>query len=179
LTLIVDQATVLAAIFRRIEPFGGRKRGRPGRIALEDVVAQAFAVFEPELAREGIQVELPDTRTELTADPTELQEVLVNLIDNSVHWLGSVPKGQRRIAVGVKRVEDAVELEFSDSGPGVDPRYRDEIFEPYFSTKPDGIGLGLALSGEIIQEYYDGELDLMSTGRLPGATFRFTLRRRI
>lgn len=179
LALIVDQATVLAAVFRRIEPFGGRKRGRPGRIALEEVVAQAFAVFEPDLAREGIEVELPDTRTEVTADPTELQEVLVNLIDNSIHWLGSVPKGQRRIAVGVTRVEDAVQLDFSDSGPGVDPRYRDEIFEPYFSTKPDGIGLGLALSGEIIQEYYDGELDLMSSGRLPGATFRFKLRRRI
>lgn len=179
LELINNQAGVLAAVFRRIEPFGGRKRGRPQNVVLEDLVAGAFAVLEQELQRAGIKVDLPDGRTVVTADPTEVQEVLINLIDNSLHWLGSVPKATREIAVDVRRVDDRVELEFSDSGPGVDAQDRDRIFEPYFSSKPDGIGLGLAIAGEIIQEYYGGELELLSSGRLPGATFRATLRRRV
>jgi C4-dicarboxylate-specific signal transduction histidine kinase len=76
-------------------------------------------------------------------------------------------------------LDDCVEVDFSDNGPGVDPNYRDEIFEPYFTTKPDGHGLGLALSGEIVKDYYSGELALLNTGPLPGATFRVTLRRRV
>jgi C4-dicarboxylate-specific signal transduction histidine kinase len=143
------------------------------------LVAEAFAVLGPEIERAGVKLDLPESKTELTADPTELQEILINLIDNSLHWLGSVPKTRREIAVDVRRLEDRVELEFSDSGPGVDPRYRERIFEPYFSSKPDGIGLGLAIAGEIVQEYYGGELELLSSGRLTGATFRATLRRRI
>jgi C4-dicarboxylate-specific signal transduction histidine kinase len=179
LQLMVSQASVLGAVFRRIEPFGGRRRGRPSKVVLETLISEAFEVLRPELDREGIDVDLPDSRTELTADPTELQEVLINLLDNSIYWLRSVPKGKRHIAVDVRRLEERVELDFSDSGPGVDSRYRDRIFEPYFSAKPDGVGLGLALAGEILQDYYGGELELLSAGPLSGATFRATLRRRI
>ena len=179
LELIRNQAEVLAAVFRRIEPFGGRKRGRPRTIVLEELVAEAFAVLGPEIERAGVKLDLPESKTELTADPTEMQEILINLIDNSLHWLGSVPKRQREIAVDVRRLGDRVEFEFSDSGPGVDARYRERIFEPYFSSKPDGIGLGLAIAGEIVHEYYGGQLELLSSGRLPGATFRATLRKRI
>jgi hypothetical protein len=179
LDLVVDQAAVLAGVFRRIEPFGGRKTGRPSTIVLEDVIVQSFEVLRGELDTDAIEVELPTSRTQVTADPTEIQEVFVNLITNSIYWLERVPKGKRTIAVDVRRQEDYVEFEFSDSGPGVDPRYRDQIFEPYFSMKQDGVGLGLTLAGEIIKDYYGGELELLNTGSLPGATFRATLRRRV
>ena len=68
---------------------------------------------------------------------------------------------------------------FSDSGPGVKTEVRDIIFDPYFSTKPDGVGLGLTIAGEIISEYYGGALELLDSGPLPGATFRITLRSRV
>jgi C4-dicarboxylate-specific signal transduction histidine kinase len=55
---------------------------------------------------------------------------------------------------------------------------RDYIFDPYFSTKPDGIGLGLTIAGEIATEY-NGSLDLVTPGLLPGANFRVLLRRRV
>jgi C4-dicarboxylate-specific signal transduction histidine kinase len=179
LDLVVDQSAVLAGVFRRIEPFGGRKTGRPSTIVLEDVIAQSFEVLRGELDTDAINVRLPGLRTMVTADPTEIQEIFVNLITNSIYWLERVPKDKRAIAVDVRRQEDYVEFQFSDSGPGVDPRYRDQIFEPYFSMKTDGVGLGLTLAGEIIKDYYGGELELMNTGSLPGATFRGTLRRRI
>jgi C4-dicarboxylate-specific signal transduction histidine kinase len=74
---------------------------------------------------------------------------------------------------------DEVEIVFSDSGPGVEAAFRDAIFDPYFSTKPDGVGLGLTIAGEIVNAYYAGDLELLDSGPLQGATFRITLRTRV
>ena len=68
---------------------------------------------------------------------------------------------------------------FADSGPGVSEDIRGSIFHPYFSTAENGIGLGLTIAGEIVEEYYDGKLELLDSGPLPGANFRATLRRRV
>src|SRR4029434_1126234 len=97
-------------------------------------------------------------------------EVIVNMLQNSLYWLRQVPKDCREVAVCVRRNSaDEVEIVFSDSGPGVAATFRDGIFDPYFSTKPDGIGLGLTIAGEIINEYYAGDLELLDSGPLPGA----------
>ncbi len=177
--LVRKQHDVLATVFRRIEPFGGRRRGRPAPHALEQVMADSFAVLEGDMKRNGIIVELPETTTMVTADEAELQQVFVNLIANSVHWLQEVPRENRRIRVGVSRDEDGLHIMFSDSGPGVREDIRDRIFDPYFSTKNDGVGLGLSIAGELVEEYYGGRLELLDAGPLSGANFRVTLRRRI
>lgn len=177
---ISRQVEVLTAIFRKIEPFGGRKRGRPAQICLEQAIADAFSVLETELAAVGVQVSLPDTSTQVTVDQAEIQEVIVNLLQNSLYWLHQVPPNRRKIAVCVRRHgADEVEILFSNSGPGVEAEYQNAIFDPYFSTKPDGVGLGLTIAGEIINEYYAGTLELLDSGPLPGATFRLTLRTRV
>jgi C4-dicarboxylate-specific signal transduction histidine kinase len=116
----------------------------------------------------------------VTVDQAEIQEVIVNLLQNSLYWLRQVPQEHRKVAVCVRRNSaDEVEILFSDSGPGVEVTSRDYIFDPYFSTKPDGVALGLTITGEIIHEYYAGSLELLDSGPLPGATFRITLRTRI
>jgi hypothetical protein len=177
---INTQVEVLTTIFRKIEPFGGRKRGRPARVRLEQVIADAFAVLETEIAAVGAQVSLPDTSTQVTVDQAEIQEVMVNLLQNSLYWLRQVPQGHRKVAVCVRRNSvDEVEIEFSDSGPGVEAAYRDYIFDPYFSTRPQGVGLGLTIAGEIINESYAGALELLDSGPLSGATFRITLHTRV
>lgn len=178
--MVSKQSDALKTVFDKIEPFGGRKRGRPTRVRLEQTIADAFAVLDGEIENSGAQVTLPETHTIVTVDPSEVQEVIVNLLDNSLYWLREVPKDTRRILVEVNRVSpDMVNILFSDSGPGVKPQFRDSIFEPYFSDKPDGAGQGLAIAGEIVKEHYDGELELVDGGPLPGATFRITLRRRV
>jgi len=117
---------------------------------------------------------------QVTVDQAEIQEVIVNLLQNSLYWLRQVPKDRRQIAVHVRRNSaDEVEMVFSDSGPGVEVAFRDYIFDPYFSTRPHGVGLGLTIAGEIIHEYYAGDLELLDSGPLPGATFRITLHRRV
>jgi signal transduction histidine kinase len=180
LSIIHTQHDVLATVFRRIEPFGGRRRGRPAEVAVEQVLADAFGVLESDIERTGTDVSLPETRTLVTVDRAELQEVIVNLLDNSLYWLRDVAKADRKIKVTVDRdPAGAVVLVFSDSGPGVPEDARKHIFDPYYSTKPEGVGLGLSIAGEIVDEFYGGDLELLSNGPLPGATFRITLRRRV
>jgi signal transduction histidine kinase len=176
---VSTQHDVLATVFRRIEPFGGRRRGRPARLVLEAVITDAFGVLESDIKRLGIQVRLPKTETPVTVDAAELQEIIVNLLDNSLHWLRFEPNDSRAIQVDVNRDDEGVHIVFSDSGPGVREGARESIFDPYFSTKENGIGLGLSIAGEIIDEYYGGELRLLETGPLKGATFQATLKRRI
>jgi len=177
---IVRHASVLKDVFNRIEPFGGRKRGRPRKYYIEELIRDVFQTYRKELSEGGISVELPETQTLVSVDVTELSEIFVNLILNSVYWLGSVPKNDRYIRVLVNRVKEGeLEILFSDSGPGVDSKYRDHIFDPYFSTRPDGHGLGLCLIGEIVKDYYNGSVELMDTGGKGGAMFRILLRRRV
>jgi hypothetical protein len=178
--VIKSQAENLGTLFRRIEPFGGRKRGRPKQVLLEGLIQDTFALFETQLDRLKVKKKLPATETLVRVDSTEFQEIIINLLQNSLYWLESVPEKSREIIVAVKRRPDtAVEVIFSDSGPGVDAEHRESIFEPYFSTKPEGVGLGLTIAGEIASDYYEGSLELMDSGPLPGATFRLTLRKRV
>jgi signal transduction histidine kinase len=179
LTLIRGQSEALGTVFQKIEPFGGRRRGRPRRVPLEGIIADAFAVLDHEIDRLGVKIELPKTETEVSVDAAELQEVIINLLQNSLYWLRGVDEDERRIRIRVRRHPDRVVVTFSDSGPGVKDEVADHIFDPYFSTKPNGVGLGLAIAGEIVSEYYAGSLELVEPSSLGGATFRITLRRRI
>lgn len=176
---VQQQRDVLAAVFKRIEPFGGRRRGRPSPRDIEETIADSFGVLESDLRENGVTVELPTSHTTVTADEAELQQVFVNLLRNSLYWLRETPRDDRRIRVEVSRDADGLHVLFSDSGPGVDESIRERIFDPYFSTSENGIGLGLSIAGEIVEEYYDGTLSLLDDGPLPGANFRITLRRRV
>lgn len=179
LDTIGKQTEVLSSLLRRIAPFGGRKRGRPVPRPVEEMVGDAFSIYHGRLGELAVTVTLPQGSTLVTADPAEIQQILANLLDNAVYWLEKVPKATRAIVVQVRKAGDgAVEILFSDSGPGVPEEVRQHIFEPYFSTKPDGIGLGLTIAGETAAEY-GGTLELVAHGALPGANFRVLLRRRM
>ena len=177
---IVGQSSVLRDVFRRVEPFGGRKRGRPKKYYIEELIKDVFGIYENDLKEASIDVELPETETLVSIDTTELTEIFTNLITNSLYWLKSVPDNKRHIRVLVERKNDAsLEILFSDTGPGIDSKYKDHIFEPYFTRKPDGHGLGLCLVGEIVQDYYNGIVELLDTGKAGGAVFRIVLKKRV
>lgn len=178
LDIVTDQSTALGQLFRKIEPFGGRRRGRPRQVEIERVIRDAFGVLSSDTLRLNVETELPSGSTTVKVVPSDIQEVFVNLLSNSLHWLQEVETDERRIKVEIEqRSADRIQFVFSDSGPGIEPQFSDSIFDPYFSTKPDGVGLGLAIAGEIVNDYYGGELVLLKTGPLPGATFRIVLPR--
>ncbi len=176
-TEIQDVRKSFAQLFKRIEPFGGRKRGRPQTIVVEDVIKNQFMLNSEELSRNSISYTISDTQHRVTIDESELAVVLMNLIQNSIYWLSTIDV-ERRIHVDVMDEQDGLAIIISDNGPGVKEGTEDSIFAPYYSTKPDGIGLGLAIAGEIMAEY-DGELSLVKNSILGGASFKLLFRKRI
>lgn len=164
-------------LFKRIEPFGGRKRGRPQTIIIEDVINNQFLINKEELDKLSIVYHISETKHSVTIDESELAVVFMNLIQNSIYWLSTVDS-ERIIDVKVSDEQDGLSVILSDSGPGIQTGTEENIFDPYFSTKPDGIGLGLAIVGEIMAEY-EGELSLISDSELSGASFKLLFRRRI
>lgn len=176
--VITEQTEMLALLFKRLAPFSGRRRGRPIQTTIEQLIRDSFGLYEKRLLELKVSVDLPEGETTVTTDPSEMQMIFVNLLDNSLYWLERVPDKNRRIAVQVRYGPSGLEIIFSDSGPGIPEDVRDRIFDPYFSTKSDGVGLGLTIAGETAAEY-DGSLELVANGPLQGATFRVTLRNRI
>ncbi len=176
--VIAEQAEMLTLLFKRLAPFSGRKRGRPITTTIEQLIKESFDLNTARLKELKISTNLPDGSTPVTTDPSEMQMIFLNLLDNSLYWLEKQPEDQRHIAVQIRREDQGAQIIFSDSGPGVPEDIRDRIFDPYFSTKPEGVGLGLTIAGETAAEY-DGSLELLASGPLPGATFRVRLRKRI
>lgn len=174
------QNGVAADVLRRIEPFGGRRRGRPRPIGLESSIADAVALMQEDVTKTGTSVSLPEGSTQVTVDGTELQEVIVNLLSNSLYWLRKVPKAHRQIEISIQRnLDRSLSVIIEDSGPGVPEEDRARIFDPYFTTRDGGVGLGLSIAGEIVEDYYGGRLSLLPPGDLGGARFEARLVKRV
>lgn len=165
-----------AQLFRRIEPFGGRKRGRPATITIEEAISNIFVLNKEELSKSNIAYKLPDTCHRVTIDGSELGLIFMNLIQNSIYWLNTI-NPPRIIEVNISDESDGLSIIFSDNGPGIKHEIKDQIFDPYFSTKPDGIGLGLAIIGELMADY-NGELALIES-MIGGASFKLKFKYRV
>lgn len=176
---IQEQADVLDRLFSRIEPLSGRKRGRPRSVALGDVVNKAFEVFHAEMGALNITTSVSGGETTANVDEIDILQVLVNLVGNSVYWLNAGAVTSPKIDVTIVRESEVLQIAVSDNGPGVQASEADRVFDPYYTSKPEGMGLGLAIAGAILQDFYNGALEQKSPGTLGGATFTATLRRRI
>ena len=110
------------------------------------------------------------------ADRIQLQQVLLNLVMNAIEAMSGVDEGPRELRV--QSDPDAapdVRVTVRDSGPGLDPQRLDQLFDAFYTTKPHGLGLGLAISRRIV-EAHGGRL--WATANMPhGAVFQFTVPR--
>lgn len=181
MTDTAKQAEHLSSLFRQIEPFGGRKRGRPKQINVREIIDNAISFLQHEADDHNVKLTGCDTDITVKIDDAELLMVLVNLLQNAIYWTATQPPGiERRVVVNARLNEDeSMTVIVSDSGPGVPSENRDIIFDPYFSSKPDGVGLGLSIVGNLVEDIYAGELKLIDGGVLGGATFEATFRRRV
>src|SRR2546423_7194750 len=116
-------------------------------VDLNDIVRRTFALRAYHLTTLNIAVtlELSAAEPKFWADPSELQQMLLNLLINAEQALVSV-ETPRTIVVRTAASEEDVRLEVADSGPGIAPEIRAKIFDPFFTTKPEGVGTGLGLS---------------------------------
>ncbi|WP_418253104.1 sensor histidine kinase [Gordonibacter urolithinfaciens] len=144
---LTENADMFADLFSRIEPLSTRKRSAASPIKLANEISKAIDVFEPELKKRDIKVELlVDDSLEIVGWGIDVYTIFVNLLDNSIYWLGGGEKRNIRIESDSR---DGVIIDYYDSGPGIADKLLEDmvVFEPGYSAK-GGTGLGLAIAGE-------------------------------
>jgi signal transduction histidine kinase len=109
----------------------------------------------------------------VTGDPVQLQQVIVNLVINAMEAVDEMPAEQREVRVETHAVGGGVEVAIADTGPGLPKGKENELFESFFTTKPEGMGLGLSLVRTIV-EAHRGRVSATS-GVVRGAVFRIWL----
>lgn len=149
---------------------------QPDTINVGDVARQALRLLQHELHFNEIVVvtdfgvEAPFVR----ADPTQLQQVILNLLKNAIEAMVCAPRNGRRLTISTRLDEDSfVLLSVQDTGTGVPSQDQNRLFEAFFTTKPSGMGLGLAICRRII-ERYQGRL-ILAKSSYEGSTFEVTL----
>jgi signal transduction histidine kinase len=110
----------------------------------------------------------------IQGDRVQLQQVVLNLILNAVESMSSVDDARRELSIGTGRREaDEILVAVRDSGPGIDPEHLERVFDSFYTTKPDGMGLGLSICRSII-DAHQGRL-WAAPNEPRGAVFQFTL----
>jgi len=146
-----------------------RPEGR--RIDLGAVAAETLALLQGRAAKHHVEVSLvrPATSIEVQADAEQIGRVLMNLAMNA---LDAMPRGGRLTVSLTRALDGFVEMTVDDTGPGVDPEALPRLFEPFFTSKEAGLGLGLAISERIARDHGGG---LIASNRPEGGA-RFVLR---
>lgn len=173
---ISENTEVLAKLFSRIEPLTTRKRPAAYDVKLAKVIRNAFSVYEGQLKSEGIacDVSIGDDVT-IRGWDDDVYAIFVNLIDNSIYWIGKSNSSDRYIRVGLSS-SNPNKVIYQDSGVGISPGVIKEsvIFEPGYSGR-GGTGLGLAIAGDAAKR---SGLSLDAVESVSGACFQIGLPKR-
>jgi Signal transduction histidine kinase regulating C4-dicarboxylate transport system len=173
---IIKEAERASEVIGRIRALAKKTPPRKDRVDINEVLLEVIALARSELRRNRVelQTQLADGLPLALADRVQLQQVILNLIINGVEAMNGVSGGRRELLVRSAKHEDAGMLvAVRDSGAGLDSASFDQIFNPFYTTKPNGMGMGLTISRSII-EAHGGRL--WATANAPrGAIFQFTL----
>lgn len=149
---------------------------RPGAVKVEQVdvlelLSHVLSLTSQQLSQRHIEIksDLPESMPAIYAVSSQIQQIFFNLILNS---FDAMPAGGD-LKISAQAVDHGIEIIFQDSGPGIPEDRQNNIFEPFFSTKDGGTGLGLTVSYNIVTAH-GGTLDLLDE-RQPGACFRLFL----
>jgi signal transduction histidine kinase len=142
-------------------------------VDINDAIREVALMLRSELERERVSLRLSLEQTcAVQGDRVQLQQVLLNLMRNSIEAMGESP-GPRNLSVATCGIGTRVRVEVSDNGPGLDPEIADSIFDPMYTTKMDGMGMGLSICKAIV-EAHEGKLTFASMGG-QGTSFEFSI----
>ncbi len=176
LDLIRDAALRAGAIVERLGSFVRRKGPQHVEIELSALIHNLLALIEPEIRRAKVIVELDlaDDLPRISADEAQIEQVVASLVRNSLEAMDDSPLADRRLLLRTRTTApNEVEVAVHDRGRGFQTQSTERSFEPFFSTKPFGLGMGLPISRSIVQ-WHGGRLWLDESVS-PGACMRFTL----
>jgi PAS domain S-box-containing protein len=163
-------------VIARLRALFNKKESALELLDLNEATREVIALLQDELqgARVILRAELADDVQRIPADRVQLQQVILNLIRNSLDAMKTVNDRPRDLLIRTEREEsDSVRLSVTDSGVGFDPRVASKLFETFYSTKSDGMGVGLSVSRSIIENHQGHMRALLNDG--PGATFSFSI----
>jgi len=146
------------------------------RLDINEAIEEVVILTQSEVRRNkvALRMELAANLPPVMGDRVQLQQVVVNLILNSIEAMSNVEDRERALIIRTQRGEgDEVHVALRDSGIGFDPRSAERMFDAFHTTKPGGLGMGLSISRSIV-ESHGGRLWAVSNDG-PGATFQFTL----
>jgi two-component system cell cycle sensor histidine kinase/response regulator CckA len=172
---IIKQVERAGSIVSRVKGFARKSTGEWINVHVNEVVSDALGMVAAELKQHSIEIEL-DLEQDLQpilADMIQIEQVVLNLIQNSIDVLKKVGQSKRKLAITTGSKDGKIEVSVTDYGGGIDDNNIEKIFEPFFTTKPEGLGVGLSISRSIA-ESHGGNLNFRDNSN-DGVTFYFTL----
>lgn len=178
---VVEQARRAAAVVGRLRRLVERPdlAGNVQPLPLAAAVQDVLRLLEPELTERSIATTVTDDPSlpPVLAEPVALQQIIHNLLMNALQSLEQVPSGERRLSIAMTSADDSrVRLSIHDCGAGMAAETRQRLFEPFYTTRPGGLGLGLTLC-ESLAQAMDARLTLAPQASTTerGAEFILTL----
>ncbi|MFZ0286235.1 MAG: PAS domain S-box protein [Terriglobales bacterium] len=160
----------------RLRTLFGKKEATNESVDLNDATRDMLALSSSELQRNRVilQQELADDLPAVTGDRVQLQQVILNLLRNASDAMSGVDDRPRQLLIRTERDEDdRVRLIVKDAGVGFAPQAADRLFESFYTTKNDGMGIGLSISRSIIETHHGRLWATPNNG--PGVTFSFSI----
>jgi C4-dicarboxylate-specific signal transduction histidine kinase len=173
---VASEAERAGEVVRKMRSF---VRGEEGQISAVDanfLVAEVLRLAAPEARQSGVELvpALESGLPEVCADSIQIQQVLLNLVRNAVEAIVAGSARERVVRIETARGEAGrVAIRVADTGPGLAPEALERVFEPFYTTKADGIGIGLALSRSIVDAHGGRLWATAAPGG--GATFHLSL----
>ena len=173
---IVSDGLRAGDVIGRIRALVRKEPQQRAALDINAVVVEVIALTRIEIARNRVMVrtQLTEALPAIQADRVQLQQVILNLIMNAVEAMSGMGDGDRELSITtIRNTSNSVSVSVQDSGPGLDPKTMDRMFDAFFTTKSKGMGMGLAICHSII-ETHGGRL-WAGPNEPRGATFQFTL----
>ena len=171
-----QQALLAGEIIKRLRRLVSRRPPEQSATDINDAIREVFEMIRPEAEGRDVRVnlELVNSLPQVPADRIQLQQVLLNLIRNGFDAMQQTPADERSLTIESTLAENnSVSVAITDHGEGCDAQNLRRIFEPFYTTKEQGLGMGLSISRSII-ESHGGRL-IAQPNLTRGLTFRFTL----
>ena len=176
LSLIVREGTRAGEVVGQIRALVKKMPIRKDAVAIDDALLEVIALTRSEAANNGVSVrtQFAEGLPPVQGDRVQLQQVMLNLIVNAIQSMSSVEDGERELYISTVCIEpEGVCVTVRDTGHGLRPESLPRLFEPFYTTKPDGMGMGLSICRSII-EAHGGRLRA-ATCEPRGALFQFTI----
>jgi C4-dicarboxylate-specific signal transduction histidine kinase len=173
---VINDGNRASEVIRRVRALAKKTDPQMAPLDINDVVNEVIALVQREVFshRVLLRTELAPALPEVLADRVQLQQVLINLVINGIEAMQPLTDRPRQLVIRSRQDEaDQVLVTVTDSGVGISAENADQLFNPFFTTKSDGLGMGLSICRSII-EAHGGRLS--ASGNVePGATFQLAL----